>query len=124
MSFIFDNNHKLTYGMRWLCISLFCAIFSMIYEHFSFGVISYSMVFLFAIPLVLGAIPCMILQLYNLEMPNRLYQDGVMTLTLMALVNGILEIYGTTSHFIYIYFIAGILLLLVGIILQIFAQKS
>ncbi len=116
MSLLFDENKKLTYGIKWLLISLFCGIFSMIYKHFSFGVISYSMVFLFAFPLFLGALPCMVLQKMNYAMPNRIYQDGIVILTLMSLVNGILEIYGTSTHFIRIYLIIGIACIVLGML--------
>ncbi|MBR2067773.1 MAG: hypothetical protein IJ875_05905 [Solobacterium sp.] len=108
------NNKKYKYTYIWLAISCFCALFSTIYEYFSFGVYSPSMIFLFAYPLLLGAIPSYLLAKFNLPKPNRLWQDGVCLLTFMSLINGILEIYGTNTPYTYYFLIAGITLLAIG----------
>jgi hypothetical protein len=43
-------------------------------------------------------------------MPNRFYQDGVLTITLASLITGILEIYGTSSDYTAWFFCGGIAL--------------
>ena len=43
----------------YLTASVFCALFGAVYELFSHGVYSYWMIYAFAFPLLLGAIPCL-----------------------------------------------------------------
>ncbi len=95
------------YSRNWFYISLFCIVFSLIYELCSFGVISNHMIFLFAYPLLLGVLPCMIMK-GNM---GRLYNDGVLLLSAASLLNGILEIYGTKSSYTIVLVILGILLM-------------
>ena len=114
MSLLLNNKYKFTY--IWLFISIFLLIFSTIYETFSFGVISLSMVFLFLYPLLLGALPTFFIEKYGLSKMNRIYIDGVIILTIRSLIVGVLEIYGTDTRFSKYYMIAGIGLLSIGII--------
>jgi hypothetical protein len=65
------------------------------------------MIFLFAYPLLLGVLPCMIMK-GNM---GRLYNDGVLLLSAASLLNGILEIYGTKSSYTIVLVILGILLM-------------
>lgn len=114
MSLLLNNKYKFTY--IWLFISILLLIFSIIYETFSFGVISLAMVFLFLYPLLLGALPTFFIEKYGLLKMNRIYIDGVIILTIRSLIVGILEIYGTNTHFSKYYMIAGIGLLSLGAI--------
>ena len=73
------------------------------------------MIFAFAIPLILGAIVSIIM--YGLKTQkvtrwqNNLYNASVATLTVWSIVNGILEIYGTTNWKVNIYLILYFLLI-------------
>lgn len=111
------------WSVAWFCISIFCSIFTIIYEIFSHGVYSNAMIYLFAYPLLLGAIPCYILEKKHLPMPSRFYQDGVFTMTLASLLGGIFEIYGTSSEYVTLFMYGGIILVVIGICLTIFAAK-
>ncbi len=111
------------WSFDWFCIAIFCGIFAAIYEIFSHGVYSNAMIFLFAYPLLLGAVPCYILEKKKLPMPDRFYQDGVFTLTLASLLGGILEIYGTSSEYVTWFMYAGIILVVIGICRMIFMPK-
>ena len=94
----------------WLLLSLFCAVFALIYECFSFGVLSANMIFLYWWPFFLGAIPCILLQ----RSTSRLWNDGVLLLTAASLLAGIFEIYGTMSASVTWFRYAGITCLIIA----------
>ena len=108
--------------MIWTAITLFTIIFAAVYEHFSFGVYSNAMIFMFVFPLVLGVIPSLILSLKGWGSLPRLWNDGVIAITLGSMLTGILEIYGTSSFYTPILMIAGFILLALGV-LQILFRK-
>ncbi len=120
-----QNNNKKLYPSKkgmiiYLCVSAFCFILYLVYNNFSHGVHSIFMTFLFAIPLVLGAIPCLILWLFiKSGIPNRicvnLWNSGVAAVTCASLLNGIFEIAGAESVYQRYLFYAGIAMLLGGI---------
>lgn len=106
----------------YICIALFCGLFSAVYEHFSHGVRSNYMVWLFAFPALLGALPCTVIGLLqNLPLPSRqaagAWDCGIMTLALGSCVRGVLDIYGTSSGYIAFYLPAGLVLLGAGSLL-------
>lgn len=107
--------------MIYVCIALFCGLFSAVYEHFSHGVSSNHMVWLFAFPLFLGALPYALIALSKrLPMPLQKAADvwdcGITTLAVGSCVTGVFEIYGTTSDYTAAYWPVGLGLLLVGAI--------
>lgn len=102
-------------------VTLFCIIFSIIYEINSHQVYSNFMVFLFLFPLLFGTLP------YGLfwkikKIPaigrdsSNLWNSGVATLTLGSAMQGALEIYGTSSPYMVVFWIVGILFLILGIV--------
>ncbi len=105
---------------RYLWISLCCAVFSAVYEYFSHGVFSGFMIFLFLVPLLLGAAPFFALSLTSAPVPGEgargLYHAGVAALGTGSCLAGILEIYGTTSPYLPVYWAAGGLLALAGVL--------
>ena len=96
----------------------FLAVFGAVYEVFSHGVYSYCMLYAFAFPLVLGVLPLYLVGTRPAPLPKRvclgLYHAGIATLTVGSLILGALEIYGTTSPLIVVYWIAGAALTLLG----------
>ena len=99
-----------------LIAALVCAVFGAVYEHFSFGVYSPCMVYAFALPLLLGVLPFLLLALrerpaHPPKPAAELWHAGVAALTAGALFRGILDIYGTSSALTRIYWIAGFALL-------------
>lgn len=103
-------NHSLG---AYLGFSIFCAIFSAIYEYFGHGIISWYMVFMCLFPLILGVLPFFILRFVKkLPAPDKLsrqiYACGIITLTFGSCFMGILEIYGTSSPLTAVYWMAGI----------------
>ena len=105
----------------YVSVTLFCGIFSYVYEHFSHGVVSTYMVWLFTVPLVLGVLPELIgrlaPRLRSRSEWAKIFQNfAVATLATGSTLQGVIEIYGTTSpHTIY-YLGAGVILLVLAIV--------
>ncbi len=113
------------FAFRYLLVTVFCALFGAIYELFSHGVYAYGMIYAFAIPLVGGLVPAMILMKYDgLPLPSpaavQLWNFGLSALTVGSLFSGALEIYGTTSRFTVVYWLIGGVLLLVSLLMMLF----
>ena len=107
--------------LTYLLISLFCALFGAIYELFSHGVYSFYMIYAFAFPLAGGTAPFLIMasvkvKRYPARISRHLYHSGIATFTAGSLVNGVLEIYGTTNFLTNGYWLVGIALSAAGII--------
>lgn len=103
------------------CITIFCMIFSFIYELFSHQVYSLYMICAFLFPFIGGVIPFAIFSKKNLIHPSLFIRNlnhcGIATLTIGSIMQGILEIYGTTNRLIIIYWITGFSLICLEIIL-------
>lgn len=86
------------------------ALFGAVYERFSHEVYSYWMIYAFAFPLMLGAIPGAVF-LRKSYTPGKwaiwLWNAAVFTWTTGSVFKGVLEIYGTTNRLILVYWIAG-----------------
>lgn len=107
-------------GRKYLVITAVCAVISAVYEYFSFGVYSVSMICLCLYPFFLGALPFAFLKAHaKIPYPSlsslNLWNAGVATLTAGSLVRGIVEIYGTTTPFLVFYDMAGIVFLAAGL---------
>ena len=89
------------------------ALFGGVYEHFSFGVWSYWMVYAFA-PCMLSALWLMTLS-HGRRIPGTgflpLLESAAVILTLGCVCKGILEIYGTGNRLLWWYPIVGAALL-------------
>ena len=105
----------------YLLIALFCVLFGAVYEHFSHEVYSGYMIYAFAFPLVGGTLPFLALDLfpwkkYPSTIARNLYHSGIATLTVGSILQGVLEIYGTTNSLCGIYWVVGGILVIMGII--------
>lgn len=107
-------------GFSYLFVSVFCILFSAVYEYFSHEVYSYFMLYAFVFPLVGGVLPFFEIAFGTIPIPNRaacnLYHSGIATLTTGSLFEGALENYGTTNRLVAVYWIFGTLFLLAGMI--------
>lgn len=97
-------------------------LFGAVYEHYSHGVYSFYMLYAFVFPLAGGALPFSALSLaqvrkYPKSLARSLYHCGLGTLTAGSVVAGVLEIYGTANSKTQLYWYAGILLVILGIVL-------
>ncbi len=107
-------------ALVYILISIIVALFGAIYELFSHEVYCYFMIYAFAFPLVGGALPYLVGGLLSCIMhpgtiTRNLYNSGIATLTLGSVMQGIVNIYGTTNSLIKLYWIAGITLTITGI---------
>ena len=114
----------------YLAVSGFCGLFSLVYEYFSHGVYSPWMVFLFAWPLLGGAVPYAVLawrgnrRVSPITSWARLaHHCAVASLTVGACISGVLDIYGTTSVWTPVYWAAGIVLGTTGLVMGVVGSR-
>ena len=124
-----DIKQMKTQVLIYIIETLFCILFAIIYESFSHGVFSKFMILAFLIPLILGVIVTYILCFFKREklptaLENKLYNAGVVNLTVGSIMEGVLQIYGTTNVKIFLYLIFGILLLTISILFYIFRNEK
>jgi hypothetical protein len=123
--------------------TVFVFVFAKIYGIFSHGVSSVFMSYAFLLPLSLIFLP----KLLNLCTGNRLWngsletgegekklflsslasflwKSGVAVLTVGSLYKGVLDIYGTSGSFEWVYLVVGILALIAGGISALMAKKE
>lgn len=109
-----DRSKNSRSAVAFLAASAFCGFFSSVYFRYSHGVSSDYMVFLSAVPFVLGTLPYLLLYLLRLRAPKRpigqIYNCGVATLTTGFCLAGIFEIYGSECAYVPIYFCIGTVL--------------
>ena len=110
-------------------ISLFCGVVFIVYDRFSHDVRSPYMTFLFAIPLVFGVVPAVILAVKkDIRRPGRaafnIYNAGVAALTVSSLLRGIFEIAGTGSPYQRYLGVFGIVLLASGAAMHILSGRT
>lgn len=101
----------------YLMATVFCALFGAVYELFSHEVWSCFMICAFAFPLLLGAIPFSLLRKRGKPFPGKaadLVHAGVAALTVGSILQGVLEIYGTSNPLTAVYWAAGGVLVSVG----------
>ena len=124
-----DINKLKEQGKKYIIITLVCILFAVIYESFSHGVISNFMVYAFTIPLILGVVVYYMLYFIKIKkMPirfeNSTYNAAIATYTVGSIMEGVLQIYGTTNSKIYIYLVGGTILLIVSIISYLFRKAT
>lgn len=101
----------------YLMATVFCALFGAVYELFSHEVWSCFMICAFAFPLLLGAIPFSLLRKRGKPFPGKaadLVHAGVAALTVGSILQGVLEIYGTSNPLTTTYWAVGSGLTVVG----------
>ncbi len=104
------------------------AAFAAIYELFSHQVYSRFLIFAFLIPLFGGVLPYSLLSGSQRSkkpgiLAQCLYNSGLATLTAGSIFQGILEIYGTTSHLSIVYWTIGFSLSILGLIAYVAAAN-
>ncbi len=121
------SRSTLKIARNYAIVTLICLIVGIVYEIFSHGVWSVFMIGAFAVPLVLGVIPNLLIGFGNLKTPampaETLYACGVATLTIGSLLKGALDIFGTTNTLLDYYWMVGGAFALLGIIFYL-AQKK
>ena len=105
----------------YLLCAIFLALFGAVYEIYSHQVYSFYMLYAFAFPLVGGVLPFLVLHLWDATWyPNlwmrRLYHAGIATLSVGSVIQGVLEIYGTTNALVRWYWVIGIGLIFLSLL--------
>jgi len=108
----------------YLAISILCIIADKIYALFGHGVTSASMTLMFLYPLIGGLVPFLLLWLFVPRADNirsyrffyNCYNSGIAALTVQSMLNGVLEIAGTSSNYLIYMTFTGWLLTILGII--------
>ena len=101
----------------YLLSAVLCALFGAVYELFSHEVYSFFMIYAFAFPLLLGVIPFFLMYKHERRFPGKaadLVHAGVAALTVGSIMQGVLQIYGTSSPLTAVYWAAGVVLVSVG----------
>lgn len=111
-----------------LAWTAFLAFFGAVYEHFSHEVYSPFMIYAFALPLVLGALPWCAMSLRPrramCQGAAQIWDSGVLTLAVGSVMRGVLDIYGTTNRLAAVYPAVGAVLLLAGAVWWIRSGKQ
>ena len=92
----FTQDARLCLAFRYLLVTVLCAVFGAVYEAFSHGVYAFGMLYAFAIPLLGGVLPALLLARYGRALPSdtavQLWHFGISALTVGTLFSGALEI--------------------------------
>ena len=112
--------------LRYLAVTLFCLIVSVIYSRFSHGIHSFWMRYLALWPLLLGFVPAL-LEAADLfpfgkdrdrgekaDVVKDIYRFGIAAVTVSSFLKGVLEIAGTDSFYPSVLLYAGAVMLLCG----------
>ena len=114
----FRGNAKI--GRRYIVAAAGCALFALIYAQFSHGVHSPFMTFMFAIPLVGGAIPALALAAMKAHPLPRVARQSwalsLASLTVASCLRGIFDIAGTSSPYLAVYLVLAVAFALVALI--------
>lgn len=118
---ILDINYFKKQSINYIIVSVLCLAFGLIYEIFSHGVYSLYMICAFLIPLIFGfGVSICIYKLKLNRVVDRisinLYNASIATFTTYSIVNGVLEIYGTTNVLVNVYTLIGTILGLLSIV--------
>lgn len=113
----------------YLLFALFCMFFGAVYELFSHEVYSFYMIYAFAFLLVGGTLPFFIISLleqmlYPGTFARNLYHSGIATFTVGSIIQGVLDIYGTTNSLTRLYWYIGGSLILLGIVSYVVQMAS
>ncbi|NLB48288.1 MAG: hypothetical protein GX813_00315 [Erysipelotrichia bacterium] len=112
-------------------MTIFVAIFGIVYEHYSLGVYSTAMQYAWVFPLILGMLICLLFYVLPIKylpgfLPFYIYNFGVAIWTFRSVFIGVIEIYGTTNELMVIIYtilgiassVASVILYLVGLLLR------
>ncbi len=101
-----------------LAFATFCGIFAAVYEHFSFGVWSWQMVFSFAPCLIAGML--LVFAALGNRFPGRVCLEtltaSAITFAVGMISTGVVAIYGTENDLLNVYPVAGGILLLAAVV--------
>ena len=97
---------------RYAIAAVGCIAFNALYAQFAHGVSSPFMTFMFAIPLVAGAVPALVLHLLKAHpvpvSTRQAWALAIAALTVASCLHGIFDIAGTASPWLPVYLVAAV----------------
>lgn len=116
-------------ALIYLGVSLFCVLFGGVYELFSHGVYSYYMIYAFVFPLAGGTLPALAAAVFGCKrcpapLPRLLYHCGIATFTAGSILQGVLQIYGTSNPLTRWYWPVATFLVAAGLILHLLRRPT
>ena len=121
-------------ALIYLIISIILACAGAVYEHFSFGVYSYFMIYAFAVPLIGGTLPFMLRYMHRAKteddrsieyttaekkhISGELYHAAIAVLTVGSIVQGALAICGRPNSLTAVYLAAAAILLAASAVMR------
>ena len=112
-------------SLRYMLLAVFCLLFDIIYEHFSYGEYSWAMRMMFLFPLLGGAGLAWLLRGKSVKTWSaRFWKSGLAVFTVGCLVHGIIVISGRSSSYDWVYVIAGIVFCILSIFCQMKSKTS
>lgn len=123
------KKHNTKTSLIYLAAAAFCGIFAIIYYQFSHGVSSDYLVFMFMIPLLFGSLIYISLNIlfkgkrYS-RIAYNIYNTGTAALTIGMMLQGIMEIAGTSSNYVIVFFILGPVLITSGTIVYLIPSNE
>ena len=105
----------------YLCITLFCVIFNIIYTYFSYGMTSTHMKYMFLFPLLLGCIPSILLVItkmyrYITRITFNMWNAGCATFITGCIVVGIITNSGRNTDVFFIYCTIGAVMIIFSLL--------
>ena len=121
-----DRRRYLRRMAAYAAAALFCGIFFLVYDRFSHGVRSFYMTFCFLPPAVACAVNgiCALLRLGFSRLGDNLFGGGIGLITAGFVLRGILEIAGSDSAYLPVFFIGGGWMIVCGIIVWIYYNRK
>ncbi len=120
-----ERKHVLRHAAASLCAALLCAGFGAVYEHFSFGVYSYFMIYAFIYPLAAGILLLFAAMRPVLPQPRTLFllHAAAAACTVGSIAAGIIKISGRNHGLLIVYPIVGGLLTILAVISYLHDRK-
>lgn len=129
-SSVIDINRKRYVRMliTYVAICIFCIIFNAVYTHFSYGMSSQHMKYMFLFPLSMGIIPSLFLLIAGSRLTMKrvsfnLWNCSCATFTVGCVVVGIINNSGRNTDAFVLYSMIGILLLFLSFVIQLINKK-
>ena len=135
-----ENIKDIRTALIYLIIWMYLAAAGAVYEHFSFGVYSYYMIYAFAVPLIGGTLPFMLRYMHGVKQSGyhsekhistakqylsaELYHAAIASLTVGSIIQGILAICGRPNSLTFGYLIAAAVLLAASTALKIISRAE
>lgn len=111
--------------LTYLSITIFCYLFSRIYEHFSYGEFSFFMHYLFYVPLIGGGALLLLHLLTPLSrLSYHLWNAGIATITTGFLLRGIINLSGRSTQLDRPYWYVGASLLIFSLLTLLWVYKK